>query len=331
VDGDETSVTENCIETGSRQEGQEGQGGRMALLIAGPTASGKSALALKLARKLGGTVVNCDSMQVYRDLSIITARPAPEEEAAAPHVLYGHVDGAVNYSAGQFARDAMPVLDRLVAERRIPILTGGTGLYFKALSEGLSQMPTVPDEARRAVRDDAEGRDTADLHALLATRDAGSAAGLRPTDRQRILRALEIIVATGHPPAHFHALREAAPLAGWRLACVFLAPDRDWLKSRIDDRFDAMMAQGALDEIKALAARGLDPALPVMRAHGVPGLVDYLAGQASLDEAIERGKADTRAYVKRQFTWFRNQMPDFVWCAPEDAEAAIAARMEDSV
>jgi tRNA dimethylallyltransferase len=314
------------MEIGSREQGQ---GRRVALLIAGPTASGKSALALGLARKLGGAVFNCDSMQVYRDLAIITARPTPPEEAAAPHALYGHVDGAVNYSAGQFARDAMPVLDRLAAEARIPILTGGTGLYFKALTEGLSRMPMVPDAVRSAVREAADGRGTDDLHAELAGRHAATAASLRPTDRQRILRALEIIAATGRPPEHFHSQREVAPLAGWRLARVFLAPDRDWLKARIDSRFDAMMAEGALDEVRGLAARRLDPALPVMRAHGVPGLVEYLAGRASLEEAMERGKADTRAYVKRQFTWFRNQMPDFVWCTPETAEATLTAMLEN--
>jgi tRNA dimethylallyltransferase len=312
------------METGSRRKGQDG---RVALLIAGPTASGKSALALRLARNLGGTVVNCDSMQVYRDLSIITARPKPEEEAAAPHALYGHVDGAVNYSAGQFARDAMPVLERLASEGRIPIFTGGTGLYFKSLTEGLSQMPAVPEEARRAVRDDAEGRDSAQLHMILAARDADTAASLRPTDRQRILRALEIIAATGLPPAHFHRLREPAPLSGWRLACVFLAPNRDWLKNRIDCRFDAMMAEGAMEEVRVLAVRQLDPALPVMRAHGVPGLIEHLAGRLSLDEAIRRGKADTRAYVKRQFTWFRNQMPGFAWVSPEGGEAALSEQL----
>jgi tRNA dimethylallyltransferase len=308
---------------------RKGQGGRVALLIAGPTASGKSALAIRLAQKLGGTVVNCDSMQVYRDLSIITARPTPDETAAAPHALYGHVDGAVNYSAGQFARDMPPVLEQLDAKGGLPILTGGTGLYFRALTEGLSRMPEVPDEVRRAVREAAEGRDTPDLHADLAGKDAATAAALRPTDRQRILRALEIIAGTGHAPAHFHGLRETAPLAGWRLARVFLAPERGWLKARIDARFDAMIADGALDEVAALAARGLDPDLPVMRAHGVPGLMCYLSGATSLDQAVERGKADTRAYVKRQFTWFRNQMPDFVWAAPDDAEQALAAQMSD--
>ncbi|MGL4728240.1 MAG: tRNA (adenosine(37)-N6)-dimethylallyltransferase MiaA [Bosea sp. (in: a-proteobacteria)] len=310
----------------------EGQGevnrSRMALLIAGPTASGKSALALRLAQSLGGVVINCDSMQVYRDLSIITARPSRDEEVAAPHALYGHVDGAVNYSAGAFARDAGPLLAKLADEGRMPILAGGTGLYFKALTEGLSQMPAVPDDVRETVRSKAEGRETLALHAELAALDAATAAALRPADRQRVLRALEILTATGLPPSHFHAMREAAPLAGWHLASVFLAPDRDWLKQRIDARFDVMMEGGALEEVSQLAARRLDPALPVMRAHGVPGLIAHLAGEVSLAEAVMRGKADTRAYVKRQFTWFRNQMPGFVWAQPLEAEAALRAQME---
>jgi tRNA dimethylallyltransferase len=300
----------------------------MALLIAGPTASGKSALALRLAQRLGGVVINCDSMQVYRDLSIITARPSPVEEASVPHALYGHVDGAVNYSAGQFARDAGPLLSRLAEEGRLPIFAGGTGLYLKAVTQGLSQMPAVPDEVREAVRAKADGRGTPSLHAELGALDAATATSLRPTDRQRILRALEILAATGLPPSHFHGVREAAPLAGWRLARVFLAPDRDWLKQRIEARFDAMIANGALQEVAALAARRLDPALPVMRAHGVPGLIAHLAGSAPLDAAVAKGKADTRAYVKRQFTWFRNQMPEFVWASTEEAEAVILRQME---
>jgi tRNA dimethylallyltransferase len=305
----------------------EGQGGKVALLIAGPTASGKSALALRLAQRLGGVVVNCDSMQVYRDLRIITARPTPEEEALAPHALYGHVDGAVNHSAGAFAREAAPLLAGLGREGRLPILAGGTGLYFRALIEGLSQMPSVPEAVRQAVRRAADGVETPALHAKLARADAETAARLRPGDRKRILRALEIIAATGRPPAQFHALREPAPLAGWRLACVFLAPDRDWLKRRIEARFEAMMAAGALDEVAALAARRIDPALPIMRAHGVPGLIAHLSGACSREEAVARGKADTRAYVKRQFTWFRNQMPGFVWAGPEAAEQALLAQL----
>ncbi len=192
---------------------------KVALLIAGPTASGKSALALRLARRLGGVVVNCDSMQVYRDLRILSARPTPEEEAACPHALYGHIDAAENHSAGRYAREAGPLVARLAGDGKLPILTGGTGLYFKALTAGLSEMPAVPDAVRAQVRAEAEGVPTPVLHARLATHHAETAALLRPSDRQRILRALEILAATGQPPAAFHAMRARAHrwlAGGWR-------------------------------------------------------------------------------------------------------------------
>lgn len=292
------------------------------VLIAGPTASGKSALALALARALGGVVVNADSMQVYADLRTITARPTPEEEAQAPHRLYGHVDGAVNHSVGRWLADAAREIAEAERAGLVPILVGGTGLYFKALVEGLSDMPAVPDAVRARVRAEAEGLETPALHGRLAERDPQSAARLRPSDRLRVLRALEIHAATGRSLSSFHAAREPGPLAGRPLRRLFLAPDRALLRARIDARFDAMMAQGALDEVTALAARGLDPMLPVMRAHGVPGLIAHLRGEASLADAVARGKADTRAYAKRQFTWFRNSMPGWEWIAPEDALAA---------
>lgn len=292
------------------------------VLIAGPTASGKSALALVLARALGGVVVNADSMQVYADLRIITARPTPEEEAQAPHRLYGHVDGAVNHSVGRWLADAAREIGEAERAGLVPILVGGTGLYFKALTEGLSDMPAVPDAVRARVRAEAEGVETPALHARLAERDPQSAARLRPSDRLRVLRALEIHAATGRSLSSFHAAREPGPLGGRPLRRLFLAPDRAILRARIDARFDAMMGEGALDEVAALAARGLDPMLPVMRAHGVPGLIAHLRGEASLADAVARAKADTRAYAKRQFTWFRNSMPGWEWIAPEDALAA---------
>jgi tRNA dimethylallyltransferase len=296
-----------------------------AILIAGPTASGKSALALRLAEILGGAVVNADSMQVYRDLRILTARPSPEEEARAPHHLYGHVDGAVNYSAGLYVADAGALLERLRQDGILPIVVGGTGLYFKALTEGLSDMPPVPDAVRAEIRAWAEGRPAPELHARLAGRDAAGAERLRPSDRQRILRALEFHAATGKPLSAYQAARVPGPLHGRRLAKIFVTPDRAELRARIDGRFVAMMEAGALDEVAALAGRGLDPALPVMRAHGVPGLLAHLRGEISLNEAVARGQADTRAYVKRQFTWGRHQMPDFL---PVEPERAFAAAME---
>jgi tRNA dimethylallyltransferase len=296
-----------------------------AVLIAGPTASGKSALALKTARALGGVVINADSMQVYRDLRVLTARPTPDEEAAVPHRLYGHVDGAVNYSVGRFLEDVGPVLAEARRAGQAPVVVGGTGLYIKALVEGLSAIPAVPDETRERVRGQTHGLETTELHALLARLDPAAAQALRPTDRLRITRALEVLTATGRPIASFYGERQPGPLTGVATAKIFLAAERSDLQRRIDERFTAMMRQGALEEVRALAARRLDPALPVMRAHGVPGLMAALRGEISLDEAVARGQADTRRYSKRQFTWFRHQLADWPWVRPEDAWAHIEA------
>lgn len=295
------------------------------ILIAGPTASGKSALALTLARALDGVVINTDSMQVYADLRILTARPSPEEEAAAPHRLYGSVDGAVNYSVGRWLADATGILAETRAEGRVPIFVGGTGLYFKALIAGLSAIPPVPEAVRAGLRAECADRPAPDLHAVLAERDPEAAAGIQPNDRQRIMRALEVLQATGRSIVRFRDAREPGPLTGEPVVRLFLAPERDVLRTRIDARFDAMMQAGALDEIARLAARDLDPALPVMRAHGVPGLIAHLRGEVSRADAMARGKADTRAYAKRQFTWFRNVLPGWSWRDPEAAMAQTQA------
>ncbi|MGO4386886.1 tRNA (adenosine(37)-N6)-dimethylallyltransferase MiaA [Microvirga sp. 2YAF29] len=294
-----------------------------AVLIAGPTASGKSALGIKLAQALNGVVVNADSMQVYRDLRVITARPMPDEEAQAPHRLYGHVDAAVNFSVGRYMTDAIGLLNEIEG-KRLPIFVGGTGLYFKALTDGLSDMPAVPDEIREDIRRESEGLETPELHRLLEERDPETARTLRPSDRLRIQRALEIFAATGQPLVSFHGSRQPGPLNGKRLIKLFLSPERDELRRRIDNRFLSMMEQGALDEVRALGERNLDPMLPAMRAHGVPGLLGYLRGEISLDEAVVKGQGDTRRYAKRQFTWFRHQLPDWEWVAPEKGyEAAM--------
>ncbi|MBV8106353.1 MAG: tRNA (adenosine(37)-N6)-dimethylallyltransferase MiaA [Hyphomicrobiales bacterium] len=298
---------------------------RRALLIAGPTASGKSAVALRLAERFGMTIINADSMQVYADLRILTARPSASEEAQAPHRLFGEIDGGVNYSAGRWARRAREILAE-IGERPV-IFVGGTGLYFRALTEGLSAMPAVSVAVRDATRAKAEGRATAELHAELAAIDPDTAARLRPSDRQRTLRALEVIAATGRPLASFQGAREKPPLepGGW--GGFFLAPDRATLYQRIDARFDAMIAAGALDEVAALAKRRLDPALPVMRAHGVPPLIAHLEGRLALAEAAVRAKLDTRHYAKRQFTWARHQLKGFEWVAPEQAVEAGSRRL----
>lgn len=295
-----------------------------AILIAGPTASGKSALAIRLAQALGGVIVNADSMQVYRDLRIITARPAPEDEAQAPHRLYGHVDAGVNFSVGRYVTDAVAVLADL--RGCIPIFVGGTGLYFKALTEGLSEMPPVPDAVRDAVRRESEGLETSQLHRLLADRDPDTARTLRPSDRLRVQRALEIVAATGRPLVSFHGTRQPGPLAELPLIKLFLAPEREMVRAQIDRRFAAMIERGALDEVRRLGERRLDPMLPAMRAHGVPGLLAHLREEISLPEAVMRGQADTRRYAKRQFTWFRHQLADWTWIPPEDGyDAAVAA------
>jgi tRNA dimethylallyltransferase len=302
-----------------------------ALLIAGPTASGKSALALDLARRIGGVVVNVDSMQVYRDLRILTARPSLADEAAVPHALYGTIDGAENFSVGRYLEAARPVLQAAWQAGQVPILTGGTGLYFKALTEGLSEIPHVPEPVRAQARTACEGVATADLHARL---DPASRTLIRPTDRMRVMRALEVFTATGQPLSVFHSARTLALLADRPLTCLFLAPERTRLRQAIDARFESMVRDGALDEVALLAARHLDPMLPVMRAHGAPALMAYLAGKMTLPDAIARGQADTRAYVKRQFTWFRNQMPGWRWLDDSVDRAVLAgeiARMFDRV
>ncbi|KRE00298.1 tRNA dimethylallyltransferase [Bosea sp. Root381] len=299
-----------------------------AVLIAGPTASGKSALAVTLARRLDGTVVNADSMQVYTDLRIITARPTPDEEAMAPHRLYGHVDGAVNYSAMRYAADAAALLPELADVGSLPILVGGTGLYFKALTEGFSAIPSVPEAVRSAFRARVEGQETSLLHAELAGIDPEMAQRLKPGDRMRIMRALEVHEATGRSIASFQGERHPGPLDGLPLLKLFVSPEREVVRARIDRRFEQMMAQGALDEVAALRERRLDPLLPAMRAHGVPGLIAHLDGALSLDEAIRRGQADTRAYAKRQVTWFRHQMTDWQAVAPDAALGAAMTALE---
>jgi tRNA dimethylallyltransferase len=295
-----------------------------AILIAGPTASGKSALAMAMAEKLGGVVVNADSMQVYRDLRIITARPSPEDERRVPHRLYGHVDAAVNYSTGQWLRDVAGVLDEIYAERRLPILVGGTGLYFKALTTGLAAVPPIPADVRARVRARVREQGAPALHAELARRDPATAARVTVNDGSRISRALEVLEATGRPLSGWH--REGLPplIDAGRTAKVFLDVARKELVSRIERRLDGMLQSGALEEVRRLAERGLDPALPAMKAHGVPWLIRCLKGEITKEEAAAGTLMDTRRYAKRQLTWFRNQMEDWPWAPPEEALKMLA-------
>jgi tRNA dimethylallyltransferase len=296
------------------------------VLIAGPTASGKSALALALAETLDGVIINADSMQVYRDLRVLTARPPCEEEAALPHRLYGHVDAAVNFSAGAWVADAAAVLAEARAQNRLPIFAGGSGLYFKALTRGLSAVPPIPPDVREDVRTRLQRDGVEALHGALMQRDPASAERLKPRDRTRIARALEVVEATGRSLTDWH--REGLPplLPPGSFTAVFLSPERDELYARIDARFDAMLRAGALDEVAALASRKLDPLLPAMKAHGVPALIRHLNGELALEQAAVVGRADTRHYAKRQFTWFRHQLPEFEWVKPEEARARLEHR-----
>jgi tRNA dimethylallyltransferase len=296
------------------------------LLIAGPTASGKSALALALAQKAGGVVINTDSMQVYRDLHVLTARPTVEEETLVPHRLYGHVDASINFSAGAWVADAAKTLDEARAQNRLPIFVGGSGLYFKALTRGLSAVPPIPPDIRDGVRARLERDGVEALHAELARRDPVSAERLKPRDRSRIARALEVVEATGRSLTDWH--REGLPplLPSGEFHALFLSPNRDALYARIDARFDAMLQAGALEEVERLAARKLDSLLPAMKAHGVPALIRHLEGELTLEEAATIGRADTRHYAKRQFTWFRHQLPEFEWVTPEAAKARLDAK-----
>jgi tRNA dimethylallyltransferase len=293
------------------------------VLIAGPTASGKSALALALAERLGATIVNADAMQIYRDLRIITARPTPAEEARVPHRLYGHVDAAETYSVGRWLTDARTVVAELAGEGRRPIVAGGTGLYFKALTQGLAAVPPIPPDIRAATRARLQAEGSVALHAALSKRDAASATRIRPADGVRIVRALEVIEATGRSLADWHRDGMQPLIDPARVVRLFLDVPRADLYPRIDRRFAKMLEAGALEEVRALAARGLDPLLPAMKAHGVPWLRRHLAGEITLAEAAEEGARDTRHYAKRQATWFRHQLPDWPWVAPKDAERFV--------
>jgi tRNA dimethylallyltransferase len=294
-----------------------------AVLIAGPTASGKSALAVKVAETFGGTIVNVDSMQVYRDLRIITARPTPSEEARIPHALYGFVDAAENYSVGQWCRDVGTALREIASRRSFPILVGGTGLYFAALTKGLAAVPPIPAELRAEVRGRLQREGASALHRELAQLDPVTARRIGETDRSRISRALEVALATGRPLSDWH--REGLPplIQPEGAAKVFLTVERKELVQRIDVRFHNMMEAAALDEVRRLADRRLDPTLPAMKAHGVPWLIRHLAGDISRQEAIAGAVMDTRRYAKRQITWFRNQMPGWIWESPGEAFSAI--------
>lgn len=281
-----------------------------ALLIMGPTGSGKSALALALAERIGGEIINADSMQVYRDFRVLTARPTVEEEAQAPHHLYGHIDAAERYSTGRWLTDALAAIADIRARNKTPILVGGTGLYFRALTQGLAETPSVDPDLRAALTERAAREGAPSLHAELAKLDPQTAARLEPNDTPRIIRALEVIETTGESITLFQANTKPA-LADHEWRGLALTPNREALYAAINARFGKMLEQGALDEVRAFAARNLDPTLPATKAHGAPALSAYLRGEISLAAATVIGQRDTRRYAKRQFTWIANQMPDW--------------------
>lgn len=294
---------------------------KRAILIAGPTAAGKSALALELAERHGGTVINADSMQVYRDLRILTARPSPQEERRVPHRLFGFVPAAEAYSVGRWLADVARAVEEAWASGRLPILVGGTGLYFKALLEGLSPVPEIPLEVRRRWREAALRGTAAELHRLLEQCDPEMAARLRPTDTQRLVRALEVVEATGRSLADWQRHAGPAVLSAAETVRIVLAPERQSLVQRIDARCEAMLAAGALEEVASLAAQRLDPALPAMRAHGVRPLLACIAGAIDIDLAAARIKSETRRYAKRQRTWARRFMADWRWITTAEVNA----------
>jgi tRNA dimethylallyltransferase len=275
-----------------------------ALIVAGPTCSGKSALALAIAELLGGVVINADSMQVYRELRVLTARPTPAEAARAPHALYGVRPAAQPGSVAWWRGEALRAMAAAHAERRLPILCGGTGLYFAALTGGIAAIPEPDSAARAEARRLLAEFGPRALHASLAKVDQATAARLRPSDSQRVARAWEVWRGTGRGLAAWQA--QAAEPAPWRFSAILLDPPREALRAAIAGRFAAMLAAGALDEVRKLLAARLDAALPAMRAHGVPELSAHLRGELTLAEAARRAELVTGQYGKRQATWFRH-------------------------
>jgi tRNA dimethylallyltransferase len=287
-----------------------------AVLIAGPTASGKSAAGLALAEKIGGVVINADSMQVYEEAPILTAQPDEAAKARAPHLLYGHVHARELYSVGRYAGDAAAALAKARAMARMPIFVGGTGMYFMALEEGLAAIPPIPADVRAAARALLAETGVEMLHAKLAERDPGTAAGLRPSDPQRVLRAYEVFEATGRPLVEWQAAPAEPVLKGLRLARFLLDPPRDVLRAALAARFEAMMDAGGLEEARVL--EGLDPALPAAKLLGLRSLQALARGEISREQARAEAVTATRQFAKRQMTWFRGRMSLYRWFNPHE-------------
>ena len=293
------------------------------ILIAGPTASGKSSLALSLAEKLGGEIVNADALQIYRDLRVLSARPSSEEERRVPHHLFGVADASEGWSVGRWLAAAVRVLQDIRERGRPAIVVGGTGLYFRALTQGLAQLPAVSPEARQAASARFDDVGETAFRTELRMLDPAAEARITPGDRQRLTRAMEVHAATGRALSDWQA--DAAPAFATDFRALLLEPPREALYARCDARFETMVQAGALEEVRALLARRLDPDFPAMKAVGVRELGAHLAGDLGLDEAIALGQQQTRRYAKRQLTWFRNQTPDWPRAVSADEAGALQA------
>jgi tRNA dimethylallyltransferase len=294
------------------------------VLIAGPTASGKSAVALELARRHHGMIVNADALQIYRELKVLSARPSEDDERKVPHRLYGMIPAAEAYSVGLWLPQARAVIEEAWAEGRIPIVTGGTGLYFKALEDGLAPLPAIPAPIRESWRRKLAQEGPEALHEELARNDEGEARRVRPSDGQRIVRALEVLESTGRPLAEWHDQVDRRFLRSASVLRLYLSPPRHSLYAGIDQRFDLMIAAGAVSEVKALLARALDPSLPAMKATGVRELARFLAGSKTIEEACRIAKQESRRYAKRQVTWARRHMIAWKWLNEQFLEQTLA-------
>ena len=278
-------------------------------LIAGPTAAGKSAIALDLARRTGGVIVNADALQLYADLRVLTARPDASDEDLAPHRLYGIADAADTWSVGRWLRAAVGELESIHESKRTAIVVGGAGLYFNALTRGLADIPAVPAQLRLEVEAALDAQGEAAIRRRLSDRDPQAQARILPGDRQRLIRALAVAEATGRSLSAWQAETRPALTGDW--SCLVVEPERRALYSRCDARLERMFEGGAVEEVKALLERGLDPRLPAMKAVGVREIRRWLAGEWTRAQALESAQRETRRYAKRQLTWFRNQMADW--------------------
>lgn len=304
----------------SNSEPETGESRPPVALIAGPTASGKSALAVRLAQIADGVVINADASQVYADLAILSARPSLEEMGGVPHRLFGHIDGAEACSAARWAAEARAEIDAAHEAGKLPVLVGGTGLYIRTLLDGIAPVPEIDADIRAAVR----AMPVAQAHEALRSEDPEAAARLAPADTTRVARALEVVRSTGKPLKTWQQHKQGGIADRISLSPMILLPPRDWLIERCDRRFELMVDQGAVAEVEALLPRNLNPDLPVMRAIGVPEIAAWLKGDIDRDTMMARGQLATRQYAKRQYTWFSNQPPQD-WhreMRPIDAEIA---------